>query len=231
MESKTIKVEVLMPDEILQSNESLKLRYDKEKSQLSYEMNENIPGTLSKELQAFLEDETIKPKQIALVNPLIDAVNELQAIKHIKYNGRLSSTAIRTLNDNPYGVKVVFDEESDDYLVEADLEKVPKEEIEKVQKELEKALKIAHDNSYQAYKDGKKIVGSFNSSLREAKKVLKKPYLDMSKKIEEFYKAFDAESTNVKNALDSNFAKALEIEARKKEEAEKKRKAEESTLR
>lgn len=79
--------------------------------------------------------------------------------------------------------------------------------------------------SIQQYKDAKKFIGSFNSSLRDVKKILKEPHKQVMDQIEALFKHLVAESENTKNALTHNYDEYLQEEERKKKEREDKKKA------
>lgn len=84
------------------------------------------------------------------------------------------------------------------------------------------------DESERTYIDNNKLIGSFNSSLKTAKAILKEPHLEMNKKIEAIFKLFDNESTNTRNALEVNFKPLLDAREKAKAEKEAKLKAEET---
>ena len=61
------------------------------------------------------------------------------------------------------------------------------------------------DASERVLIDNNKTIGSFNSSLAKAKKIIKQPHIDFNKKVDDIFKLFEQESLNTKNALEKNF--------------------------
>ena len=90
-----------------------------------------------------------------------------------------------------------------------------------------KELKYDKENkeTVQAFKDAKKFIGSFNTSLTGAKKILKDPHIEYNRKVDAIYNFFKQESDNTKNALEVNFEEHLKEEQAKKDAAEAKKKA------
>jgi hypothetical protein len=90
-----------------------------------------------------------------------------------------------------------------------------------------KELKYDKENkeTVQAFKDAKKFIGSFNTSLTGAKKILKDPHIEYNRKVDAIYNFFKQESDNTKNALEVNFDEHLKEEQAKKDAAEAKKKA------
>ena len=90
-----------------------------------------------------------------------------------------------------------------------------------------KELKYDKENkeSVQQFKDAKKFIGSFNTSLTGAKKILKDPHIEYNRKVDAIYNFFKQESDNTKNALEVNFDEHLKEEQAKKDAAEAKKKA------
>ena len=46
--------------------------------------------------------------------------------------------------------------------------------------------------------DNNKIIGSFNSSLAKAKKIIKEPHVDFNKKVDDLFKIFETEAENTR---------------------------------
>lgn len=84
------------------------------------------------------------------------------------------------------------------------------------------------EESERSYIDNNKLIGSFNTSLKSAKAILKEPHLEMNKKIEAIFKLFDSESANTRNALEVNFKPLLDAREKAKAEKDAKLKAEET---
>ena len=75
--------------------------------------------------------------------------------------------------------------------------------------------------------DNNKLIGSFNSSLAKAKKIIKEPHLEFNKKVEDIFKIFSTEAENTKNALEKNFKPIIDERERiKKEKEDNKKQAE-----
>lgn len=232
-ENNVIEVSIEISEQALENNQILKNHYDAKKKILSYQVDENIPEEVKEELKQFLSDESIGPKQIACFNPLIVAMNLIQSFKDVSYEPLLSDEKEEELKQKCQLDHISYDLTEQKYIFDFNdklksahgnnPEKM-KELTEKVEGLIEKALEKQHDDSYQDYKDAKKQIGSFNSGLTTAKKELKDPYLEITRKIDGIYKAFKLESDNTKEALDSNFKAALDKEQQKKDEAERKKK-------
>ena len=91
-----------------------------------------------------------------------------------------------------------------------------------------KVLKYDEKNekeTVQSFKDGKKYIGSFNTSLTGIKKILKDPHIEYNRKVDAIYNFFKTESDNTKNALEVNFKVHLDKEEAKKKAADAKKKA------
>jgi len=80
-----------------------------------------------------------------------------------------------------------------------------------------------NESTIQAYKDGKRVYGAFNTKLREAKGKLKEPYTQTTKAIDTVFKKFSELYDLSKNHLAEEFKPHLELEKQKKEEREKKK--------
>ena len=85
------------------------------------------------------------------------------------------------------------------------------------------------DTSERVYIDNNKLIGSFNTSLKEAKKTMKDPHISFNKKVDSIFSLFENESKNTRNALETNFKPLLDkrekekqdkIDAQKKKELE-----------
>jgi hypothetical protein len=90
-----------------------------------------------------------------------------------------------------------------------------------------KELKYDKENkdTIQEFKDAKKFIGSFNTSLTGVKKILKDPHIEYNRKVDAIYNFFKQESDNTKNSLEVNFDEYLKEEQEKKDAAEAKKKA------
>lgn len=80
------------------------------------------------------------------------------------------------------------------------------------------------DGSERVYIDNNKIVGSFNSALKEAKSIMKEPHISMNKKIDAIFNLFENESKNTRGALESNFSELLKKRQEEKDAKEAKKK-------
>lgn len=79
-----------------------------------------------------------------------------------------------------------------------------------------------NENSIQAFKDGKKTYGAFNTKLSKVKKQIKEPYTNTSKAIDVIFNKFKEVYGLAKNHLETEFKPHLDEmaeEKRKKEEA------------
>ena len=232
--NKPLEVQVVIPDELFKDDKTLKEHYDKNETKLVYEMNPSVPDSFLNELVNFFNDEVIGPRQIVKFNPLLDAVNQLQELKKISYDPMLSDELEAELIEKCFLNNLSYDIEQKKYIFaitnEAIENKTP-EQIKamesKIEKEIEKALAKQHNNSYQFYKDAKKITGAFNTALTATKKELKDPYLAFTKKVDNIYNVMKSEYDDTVSALDTNFKTALEIEQEKKEAKLKAKMAEE----
>tara|TARA_A100000172_G_C3044260_1_gene111841 strand:+ start:21332 stop:22396 length:1065 start_codon:yes stop_codon:yes gene_type:complete len=88
--------------------------------------------------------------------------------------------------------------------------------------DLQKVMEIKYvegdADSIQAYKDGKRTYGSFNSSLAEAKRDLKAPYTEMTKAIDTIFKKFSELYKMTKDQLAEEFKPYTDEQQRLKEE-------------
>ena len=73
--------------------------------------------------------------------------------------------------------------------------------------------------------DNNKIIGSFNSSLAKAKKIIKEPHVDFNKKVDDLFKIFETEAENTRNSLEKNFKEIVDKREEVKLEKDKKKKA------
>lgn len=79
------------------------------------------------------------------------------------------------------------------------------------------------DDEIQAYKDGKKTYGAFNSKLAEAKRDLKAPYTETIKAIDTVFRKFSEVYALAKDHLALEFKPYTDEQQRLKEEREKKK--------
>ena len=73
--------------------------------------------------------------------------------------------------------------------------------------------------------DNNKIIGSFNSSLAKAKKIIKDPHVNFNKMVDDLFKIFETEAENTRNALERNFKDIVDEREKVKLEKDKKKKA------
>lgn len=73
--------------------------------------------------------------------------------------------------------------------------------------------------------DNNKIIGSFNSSLAKAKKIIKEPHVNFNKMVDDLFKIFETEAESTRNALEKNFKEIVDKREEAKLEKEKKKKA------
>jgi hypothetical protein len=74
--------------------------------------------------------------------------------------------------------------------------------------------------SERTYIDSNKMIGSFNTAIKNAKSILKEPQISKNKMIDAIFDLFSKESDNTREALKNNFKKTLqkkEDEAKAKE--------------
>lgn len=94
--------------------------------------------------------------------------------------------------------------------------------------EVAEILDIKYDkneDSIQAYKDGKRTYGAFNTKLRDAKKELKEPFVETTKAIDAIFKKFGEVYNLAKSHLEVEFKPYTDEQQRLKEEKEKKKNA------
>ena len=161
-EKSELKIDVLIPEIVLNENPEIKNIYDIETQTISYEIENSIPETFSKELKSLVPE--FNGKDIVVFNPLVEAVNKLQEIK----------TLVCNLEDM--------------------------------------------DASERVYIDNNKLIGSFNTSLKEAKKTMKDPHISFNKKVDSIFSLFENESKNTRSALESNFKPLLDKREKEKQE-------------
>lgn len=228
---KNLNVEIILKPDFLKEN-NLEKKY--KKGLLSFEIRDGIPKEITDELNIFLNSEEVGPNQIIIFNPIIDALNQLQDLKDFKYEKELSNELHKEVIEKCQLEHLSYDLTEKKYLF--DFKKLvsetrTKEQMDdlvlKTNKVIESYVIKQHKSSHQVYKNSKKIIGSFNSSLSKSKGIIKKPYLDISKKIESIYKFLKTESDNTKNSLDNNYKECLDLEEEKKKIAEEKKKAKE----
>lgn len=69
------------------------------------------------------------------------------------------------------------------------------------------------DASERTFIDSNKIIGSFNTSIKDAKSTLKEPQIKKNKMIDAIFDLFSTESENTREALKLNFKKTLDKKA------------------
>lgn len=164
-----LEVEVVIPQELIATNEDLGKQYDSKNQKLVYEIGPNVPKNSLDELKELLSSSQL-PEIISL-NPAIITLVEMQKFKELKYD-----------------------------------------------KENEK-------ESVQQFKDAKKAIGSFNSSITKIKGILKEPHISYNKKVDAIFNFFKQESDNTKGALEVNYDEYLKEQERIAKEKEDKKKA------
>lgn len=97
--------------------------------------------------------------------------------------------------------------------------------------DLQKLKNVKYDpkketETVQQYKDAKKDIGAFNSSLSKAKKTIKDPLLKLTRGIDAINNSFAGESKEIRKELDGNFKAYLDKQAKIKAEKEAKAEAE-----
>lgn len=231
-ENQKIVVDIELSQNVLNENKDLNDCYNLKSKQLVYELSGELPKDFIKKLEGFMKDEVVGKNQLSVFNPLIVAVNQLQKLKNLKYDPELSDEDIKKLAEELDVSEIELDEDGDIFfdvlpakLAELKTPAAIAKYNDKVHKIIVKAFKTGHDDSYQDCKDAIATVGSFNTNLSTAKKVLKAPYSSMSKKIDGIYNAFKQESDNTKEAILLNFVDALAVEQKKKDDAAARRNA------
>jgi hypothetical protein len=105
---------------------------------------------------------------------------------------------------------------SQDFVVE---EVAPKRLEGEEDKEFNKRKKVWFEGEYRKITDINKSIGSFNTSLKDSKKIIKEPILNRGKKIDALYNALATFSENRKEVAKNNFENYL-IAAQKVKEAQ-----------
>lgn len=77
----------------------------------------------------------------------------------------------------------------------------------------------------ERFQEANKVVRSFNASLKKVKAEMKRPYIDVNKKIETVFKMLEEEVKITDASLSENFKEHLEAKEEKKRLAEEKKKA------
>lgn len=164
-----VQIKVLIPDDIITKNSELLTVYNQEQETITYDVENSIPKEFIDKLEVLVPK--FHGNDIVLFTPLIEKINELQAIKNLEYN-------------------------AEDF-----------------------------DASDRLYIDNNKLIGSFNTGIKEVKQLLKNPQIAKNKLLDEIFKIFENESENTRGALQTNFKPLLDKreEIKNKKEAEKKK--------
>lgn len=230
---KDLVVDVVLTPEILKENENLQDFYSKKDKKLTYKLSPEISDDVLESLQKFLSNPKIGTEEIVAFNPLVSAINQMQELKDFQYEPELSDELEAEVKEKCLLEHLSYDLDKKEYIYdfkveiiqkssEKDLEKLR----EKTDKEIEKALDKQHKASHQVYKDSKKLIGSFNSSISSTKKEMKEPHLEYNRLVDTFYNALKQLSDNTKLALDNNFDECLKKEEEIKEAKKKAQQAE-----
>ena len=208
----------------LKKNESLLSNYDEKKKAVVFIMDENLPEDFAQELTELLGDDKISVSDVSQITPILNAINELQGLRMMESEPEVDPDEVKAI-EKKFGIELGCGETWDSIYPVIEAGDFSEEDQEKIQKAIDKLIAKAHNDDYQNYKDAKKVLGSYNSALKEAKKQVKAPAMAFTKKVDSIFNLFAGQYTDVYAALDSNFEDALKREEEKKKAAEAKRNA------
>lgn len=175
----------------------------------------------AKESKEILEVEVLISDKVVAKHPEISEVYDAES-KKIHFS--LEKSLPKEFKDN---LKAIMPQFSGDDIVQFN----PLINAINELQQIKILIPIAGEENFEANNrviiDNTKIIGSFNSSLAKAKKLIKEPHLDFNKKVDALFNLFETESKNAKNALEENFKDVVaERERIKKEKDDKKKQAE-----
>lgn len=164
-----VGIKVLIPDAIITEHSELLAVYDQQTETITYDVENSIPKEFIEKLELLVPQ--FHGNDIVLFTPLIEKVNELQAIKQLLYN-------------------------AEDY-----------------------------DASDRLYIDNNKLIGAFNSTIKEIKSLMKQPQISKNKLLDQIFEIFENEGKNTRGALETNFKPLLDKreEIKNAKETEKKK--------
>lgn len=229
--TKLVKVPLKIEQDTLNDNQVLSGFYDEKEKMVVYNVGDSLTDEFVGKLQELIDDPKIDVSELVQISPLVVAVNELQHLKDLEYEPEVDPDDLKKLEES-FGIKVSYKPDDENgkpkiwahrFEIEGELSDT---DLAKAQSKLNKLVKDAHNESYQDYKDAKKVLGSFNTSLREAKKTLKAPFQDYLKKVDVMHNLFKGEYDNTYEAINGNFESALAYEDWIKEQRRKKAEAE-----
>lgn len=116
-------------------------------------------------------------------------------------------------------IEAINDLASQDFISE---ESMPRRMDFEEDKDFNKRKKTWFEGEYRKITDINKSIGSFNTALKESKKIIKEPIIARGKKIDALYNQLVAFSENRKEVAKSNFPKYLEAVQKMKEAKEAK---------